>query len=287
MAKLSEEDKIHFIRTAKKAPLGNDGRVFVGTNRLNGKLLREYLGELLYPHATSNDRTYVGSGGCDYYLRREKWIKLFGIENYPTKRAKTTNKVAAKKVAKKRVAKTKLIDVRSPVARTLAQAHAAAKESAGKKVVLSDGKVAELDDSVYTSYSWQDVEETLGTDKSRYLPVDIAIAKKIFAAGLPVIWTYADHTAFYRFVGFNGEFGEFNLAPEPIVVNGYAGKAVGDYWNFGCANISVEDLLLARNFLRDAKNTASKSKKVNRTIKCVYIGDGCFTLDILERMNLG
>lgn len=278
LLKLSAADKKHFIALAKTKPLGKGGRVFVGDRKFRGKMLCRYFGGAIHGDEDDQDTSFTGAGGCDYYIPRNTWIGLFGATNYP--------KAAAKKVVKKKVAAKKVVDVRVPVTRKLAQAHAAAKAAAGERIILSDGKVAELNDDVYISFSWREVQEILGFDASKYLPTDIEIAKKIFAAELPVIWGYTDNSAGYRFVGFNGEFGEFKLAPKSVVVNGETGEDKGGYWKFGCANISTDELRHARNFLQVSKRIIDKHKSVNRNVEGVMIGKGLFTLEILERMSL-
>lgn len=290
---LSAADKKHFIALAKTKPVGKDGRVFVGDGRFRNSNLDRYFGSPLYGDAYDQDGNYAGSGDFDYYIPRFKWTKLFGAANYPDKTMATTNKTAVKKAAAKKVVKKKVAakrtttnkDVRVPVTRTLAQAHAAALAAADERIVLSDGKISVLSDDIYTSFSWEKIESELGVGDDRYLPLDVAIAKKILAAGSPVIWSYTYDNGTYRFVGFNGEFGEVKLAPKPIVVNGETGEDKGDYWKFGCANIAKADLRQARRFLLES-STYFKSTHANRKIEGVMIGKGFFTLEILDRMNL-
>lgn len=74
------------------------------------------------------------------------------------------------------------------------------------------------------------------------------------------------------------------LYPAEIVksvkVNGYESVDKGDHYEFGCAKISKELLISAKNLIEQS----GKDKKGNRKIPAITIGAGVFTLDTLNQL---
>lgn len=70
----------------------------------------------------------------------------------------------------------------------------------------------------------------------------------------------------------------------PVEVNGYKAIKKKDVVNFGCANIDIDYLREARDFL---KKVGAIKNKGNRDLKKLAIGSGFFTLDILNDLELG
>lgn len=68
---------------------------------------------------------------------------------------------------------------------------------------------------------------------------------------------------------------------EDVKVNGYPAKKSSYGYDFGCANIDNSVLQSARKFLEDNKSNCAKG---NRSIQSVKIGEGEFTLDILNKL---
>lgn len=94
----------------------------------------------------------------------------------------------------------------------------------------------------------------------------------------------ASHKKPFVVVNLNGNsypiFELNEIAPEPIVVNGYTGVEGKDAWVFGCATISKDLLKAAKDFLE----ASAKVRGGNRTVDSVTIGSGKFTLDILKKL---
>ena len=73
---------------------------------------------------------------------------------------------------------------------------------------------------------------------------------------------------------------DFEIQKE-VEVNGYIAEDMGNYYKFGCAEISYKQLQRAKKFLEECSGTWSNS---NRDVKSVRIGDGEFTLELLNQL---
>lgn len=72
-----------------------------------------------------------------------------------------------------------------------------------------------------------------------------------------------------------------------IEVNGYTGEDMGECYEFGCANISKDQLRSAKEYLQLVNDPDDDEDEFsNRKIEGVKIGEGIFTLGILNKMNL-
>jgi hypothetical protein len=71
---------------------------------------------------------------------------------------------------------------------------------------------------------------------------------------------------------------------EKIKVNGFDAEDMGEYYKFGCAQIQKSQLKRAKEFLIETNK--GLSGYCNRKTESVKIGQGDFTLDILNKLNL-
>jgi len=72
------------------------------------------------------------------------------------------------------------------------------------------------------------------------------------------------------------------LYVEKIKVNGFEAEDKGDYYKFGCEEISKELLRATKKLIESSNSYAENQKRV----QSVKIGAGEFTLDILNKLNL-
>jgi hypothetical protein len=117
----------------------------------------------------------------------------------------------------------------------------------------------------------------------RAYPYFVKDSEEIFSKQDVLVYIYSNNSRFKRAILPKSTESDFKIVENGVKVNGYVGNDTGDYYEFGCVEIS-------KHILRDAKEFLStQSKKPsagNRKIQSVKIGAGDFTLEILEKMNL-
>lgn len=289
---MNQSTKDTFIKRAALKPIKN-GRVYVGKPYAKWEDLKTVLGLKTgeYLDHFENNRWkdgYVGNAvHWEYYLDQKIWVRIFGANNLP-KTVKTPAKKAATKVAKKAPAK-KPAAYKPALKRTNQEMVALSKElhKEYRDILDSMGNVVypsvEVGEDLYLALDLKGMENVA---TGKVSTKERAVIDKLSKAGTPIFFLEGeDENSNDIFVLLNPEFGyTFRKAEDPIEVNGHNGKDKGTHWEFGCAKISKDDLRVAKNFLasRPKGNIAGSNRRINS----VKIGDGEFTLEILEKMNL-
>ncbi len=242
---MTQDRRNHFLRCSKERRDVYPGFIYVGRGQLSTTLEKELGVTQDDIYMESSDVLYRGRQGndCDhdYFLREEVWTKMFNKKfNFTTldERLAYAKTFIGKKIRKTRGVQTHLVLTIKDV-----RLHTAIF-SAGSVLAIGTGEKSTTDLISRDGY----VMKLVSDSQDISIPID-----------------FEDLEA-------------FEIAPDPVKINGYEAKDEGQNIRFGCAVIPKDTLRTVRDLMKQA--TPGEFKKV----ESVMIGKGQFTLEIIDKL---